>query len=51
MLYIPPTNLILLAAKQEPYKKKQKKLSLNEKKMREKNMEKVQKNGPAGRKR
>ena len=47
MLHILSTNLLLLAAKQEPYKKS---LSLNEK-CRKKVLEKVQKNGPAGRKR
>ena len=31
MLHIPPTNLLLLAAKQEPYREKKKSLSLNEK--------------------
>ena len=31
MLHIPLTNLLLLAAKQEPYLKKKKSLSLNEK--------------------
>ena len=35
MLHIPPTNLLLLAAKHEPYPKK-KKLYLNEKKLRHK---------------
>ena len=46
MLHIPPTNLLLLAAKQEPYKKS---LSLNEKYWKN-FLEKVQQNGPAGRK-
>ena len=46
MLQIPPTNLLLLAAKQEPYKKS---LSLNEKYWKN-FLEKVQQNGPAGRK-
>ena len=46
MLHIPPTNLLLLAVKQEPYKKS---LSLNEKYW-ENFLEKVQQNGPASRK-
>ena len=46
MLHIPPTNLLLLAAKQEPYKKS---LSLNEKYWKN-FLEKVQENVPAGRK-
>ena len=41
MLHLSPTNLLLLTAKQEPYRKKS--LSLNEK-------YKIQENGPAGRK-
>ena len=44
-LHIPPTNLLLLAAKQEPYKK----AYLLTKNIEE-FLEKVQKNGPAGRK-
>ena len=46
MLHIPPTNLLLLAAKQEPYKKS---LSRNEKYLKN-FLEKVQENEPAGRK-
>ena len=46
MLHILSTNLLLLAAKQEPYKKS---LSLD-KKYRKNFLEKVQENGPAGRK-
>ena len=46
-LPIPPTNLLLLAAKQEPYKKAYL-ISINEKYYF---LEKVQKNEPAGRKR
>ena len=46
MLHIPPTDLLLLAAKQEPYKKS---LSVNEKYWKN-FLEKVQENGPAGRK-
>ena len=46
MLHTPPTNLLLLAAKQEPYKKK---LFLNEKYWKN-FLEKVQEKGPAGRK-
>ena len=45
-LHIPPTNLLLVAAKQEPYKKS---LSFN-KKYWKNFLEKVQENGPAGRK-
>ena len=46
MLHIPPTNLLLLAAKQEPYNNK-KNPSLNEKYW--KNFpEKVQETGPTG---
>ena len=45
MLYIPPTNLLLLAAKQEPYKK----AHLLAKKKKKNFLEKVQENGPAGR--
>ena len=48
MLHIPPTNLLLLAAKQEPYKKK---AYLLMKYIKEFCWKKVQKNGPAGRKR
>ena len=52
MLHIPPTNLLLPAAKQEPYKKNKKThhLSLDGKKRKNNFLEKVQKNGPAGRK-
>ena len=46
MLHIPLTNLLLLATKQEPYKKS---LSLN-KKYWKNFLEKVRENGPAGRK-
>ena len=46
MLHIPPTNLLLLAAKLEPNKK----VSLNEKYWKN-FLEKVRWNGPAGRKR
>ena len=46
MLHIPPTNLLLLAAKQEPY---QKSLSLDEKYWKN-FLEKVRENGLAGRK-
>ena len=46
MLHIPLTNLLLLVAKQEPYKKS---LSVNEKYWKN-FLEKVQENGPAGRK-
>ena len=46
MLHIPLTNLLLQAAKQEPYKKS---LSVNEKYWKN-FLEKVQENGPAGRK-
>ena len=46
MLHIPLTNSLLLAAKQEPYKKS---LSVNEKYWKN-FLEKVQENGPAGRK-
>ena len=46
MLHIPPTNLLLVAASQEPYKKS---LSFN-KKYWKNFLEKVQENGPAGRK-
>ena len=44
--HIPPTNLLVLAAKQEPYKKA---YLLTEN--IEEFLETVQKNGPAGRKR
>ena len=46
MLHTPPINLLLLAAKQEPYKKS---LSRNEKYLKN-FLEKVQENEPAGRK-
>ena len=46
MLHIPLMNLLLQAAKQEPYKKS---LSVNEKYWKN-FLEKVQENGPAGRK-
>ena len=46
MLHIPPTNSLLLTAKQEPYKKS---LSLNEKYWKN-FLETVQENGPARRK-
>ena len=46
MLHIPPTNLLLLAAKQEPYKK----AYLLPKNIEEFSGKKAQKNGPAGRK-
>ena len=46
MLRIPLTNSLLLTAKQEPYKKS---ISLNEKYWKN-FLEKVQKNGPTGRK-
>ena len=58
MLHIPPTNSLLVAAKQEPYETKS--LSLHKKKKKKekkrKNIErilwkKVQQSGPAGRKR
>ena len=46
MLHIPPTNLLLLAAKQEPYKK----AHLLTRNIDTKNFpERVQENGPAGR--
>ena len=48
LLHIPPTNLLLLAAKQEPYPKKS--LSFK-KKIEEFSWKNVQENGPAGRKR
>ena len=47
MLHIPPTSLLLLAAKQESYKK----ASLLTKNTEEFSGKKVQKKGPAGRKR
>ena len=47
MLHIPPTNLILLAAKQESYKKK----PISLRKILKNFLEKVQKKGPASRKR
>ena len=47
ILHIPPTDLLLLAAKQEPYKPKKK--SLNGKYWKN-FLEEVQENGPAGRK-
>ena len=47
MLRIPPTNLLLPAAKQEPYKK----AYLLTKTIEEFSGKKVQKNGPADRKR
>ena len=50
MLHISPTNLLFLAAKQEPYKKKKKSPSLNENKLKN-FLERVQETGPAGRKR
>ena len=46
MLHIPPTNLLLLAAKQEPYKK-----PISQRKIFNNFLEKVQKKGPADRKR
>ena len=46
MLHIPPTNLFLLAAKQEPNKK----AYLLTKKQWKNFLEKVQENGPTGRK-
>ena len=46
MLHIPPTNLLLLAAKQEAYKN----ACLLTKKFGRIFLEKVQENGPAGRK-
>ena len=46
MLHIPPTNCLLLTAKQEPYKKS---LSLNRKYWKN-FLEKTQENGPADKK-
>ena len=46
MLHIPTTNVLFLAAKQEPYKK----AYLLKKNVEEFSEKKVQENGPAGRK-
>ena len=53
MLHIPPTNLLLLTAKQEPYKIRDRLFCMApvKKKTKLKNfLEKAQENGPAGRK-